>query len=152
MAAVRPQGSSLRKGAAKTRSRDVSRIQDHDEGKFEIESKISERKNRILDALETHYHKNEIGRLLFSEPSSRRRTRSMETVGRTFVVVLILESCGSSSGTEVSSVFIADEGRCQVLSVAKKITDVNGTTMFNPDVTEYIFTMNDDGTELSYRE
>ena len=37
--------------------------------------------------------------------------------GRTFVVVLILESCGSSCGPEVSSILVADEGHCQVLFI-----------------------------------
>ena len=40
-----------------------------------------------------------------------------ETAGPTFIVVLILESCGSSGGTEASSILVADEGRCQVLSI-----------------------------------
>ena len=38
-------------------------------------------------------------------------------IRRTFVVVLILESCGSSCGTEVSSILVADESRCHVLSI-----------------------------------
>ena len=40
-----------------------------------------------------------------------------ETVGRTFVVVLNLESCGGSCGSEVSSILVADEGRSQILSI-----------------------------------
>ena len=37
------------------------------------------------------------------------------------------------------------------VSVAKKNTDVNGTTMFNPDVTENTFTTSDDGTKVSWK-
>ena len=38
------------------------------------------------------------------------------------------------------------------VSVTKKNTDVNVTTMFNPDVTELTFTTKNDGTELSCSE
>ena len=127
MAAVKPQGSSLRKGAAKIRSRDVTRIQDHDEDKFEIESKIRERKNRILDALETRYHK------------SGQRPSSATRIEETSVPEELPQDSRINTTTKVRP----------TVSVAKKNTDVNGTKMFNPDVTEYTFTTNDDGTKLS---
>ena len=128
MTAVKPQGSSLRKGAAKIRSRDVTRIQDHDEDKFKVESKIRERKNRILDALETRYYR------------SGQRPSSAARIEETSVPEELPQDARINTTTKVRPTG----------SVIMKNIDVNGTTMFNPDVTEYTLTTNDEGTKLSW--
>ena len=137
MAALGPQGSSLRKGTARTRSRDVTRIQDHDEDKFEIESKIRERKNRILDALETRYHKSGTGCLLFSEPSSRRRMRWMEsTWQRPSSATRTEETSVPEELPQDSRINTNKGGLAPTVSDAKKTAYVSGTVMINPNATK----------------
>ena len=121
----------------------------HDEDKFGIESKFRERKNLILDALETRYHKSGMGHLLFSEPSLRRRTRSMEGTW---------QRLSSATRTDETSVpeELPQDSRINTttkvrptVSVAKKYTEVHDTTMFYPNMNENIITTNDDGIKLS---
>ena len=50
-------------------------------------------------------------------PDTSAVSLASETVGPPFIVVFIFESCGSSCGTEASSILVADEGRSPVLAI-----------------------------------
>ena len=109
-----------------------------DEYATDTQSTDQKRNNRIPDALETRYHKSGIGRLLFSEPSSRRRTRSMEgTWQRLSSATRIDETSVPEELPQDSRINTTTKVRPTV-SVAKKYTELHDTTMFYPNMNENI--------------
>ena len=109
-----------------------------------------QRNNRILDALETRYHKSGIGHLFFSEPHIIEEKNGIdgEYLTTTFTRN---EDRGSLSARRAPTRFKNKDNNkgAPCCLRGQEDTDVNGTTMFNPDVTEYSFTTKNDGTKLS---